>query len=70
LNEEYRRIKASVEKARVEITVHKTRGTFENLWNLLDREKPGAIHFSGHGLTAAEIKKENEAHQPFTCLSD
>jgi hypothetical protein len=31
---------------------------------------PGAIHFSGHGLTAGEIKKDNQNNQGFTMMTD
>jgi hypothetical protein len=49
--DEYRCIKDSVKKAKVEVVVHKVHGTFFNLRETLEKQRPGAIHFSGHGLT-------------------
>jgi len=57
--EEYKRIKDSVIKAKIEITVTKLHGTPSNFQKCLTDDRPGAIHFSGHGVTADEIKKEN-----------
>jgi hypothetical protein len=60
--EEYRKIKQSLKKAKIELTLHKVHGTVENLRKVLDQERPGIIHFSGHGVTAEQIKKENEGY--------
>jgi hypothetical protein len=55
-----------VKKARKEIVVHKIHGTFENLCDILERQRPGAIHFSGHGVTREMIRDENYKQQEFT----
>jgi len=34
-------------------------GTVENFREVLERERPGAIHFSGHGLSADQIRQQN-----------
>jgi hypothetical protein len=54
--EEYKRIKESVIRAKIEISVHKVHGTADNFHKCLDSERPGAIHFSGHGVTAENEK--------------
>ena len=55
--DEYRCIKQSVKKAKVEVTVHMVHGTFFNLRETLEKQRPGAIHFSGHGLTKEQIRE-------------
>ena len=34
-------------------------GTVKNFREVLERERPGAIHFSGHGLSADQIRQQN-----------
>lgn len=55
-----------MKKARKEIIVHKVHGTFANLQDILERQRPGAIHFSGHGVTKEEIREESLKMQDFT----
>lgn len=51
--EEYKLIKESVSHAQIELTVHKVHATHINFENkVLEEIRPGAIHFSGHGVTA------------------
>ena len=50
--------------------MHKVHGTFENFREVLERERPGAIHFSGHGLSAEEIRQQNRDHQAITLMTD
>jgi hypothetical protein len=53
-------IKESVNDAKIELTVHKVHATHINFENkVLEEIRPGAIHFSGHGVTAQEIRTEN-----------
>ena len=54
--EEYHRIKQSIKTSKIKITVHKVHGTPENLRQTLHKQRPGAIHFSGHGETAENIR--------------
>ena len=62
-------IKESLKAAKKEITVHKVHGTQYNFDTVLDKQRPGAIHFSGHGLTAAQIRQQNRDHSGVTFLS-
>jgi hypothetical protein len=49
-----------VSEAKIEVTVHKVHATHVNFeCKVLEEIRPGAIHFSGHGMTADEIKEEN-----------
>jgi hypothetical protein len=57
---EYRLIKDSLKRAKKEITVHKVHGTQFNFSEVLEKQRPGAIHFSGHGVTAEQIRKQNK----------
>jgi len=52
--EEYRRIRESVKKAKIEITVQKIHATKDTIGRVFRNDKPGAIHFSGHGITNEE----------------
>jgi len=53
---EYKLIKDSVSAAKKEVTMHKVHATLFNLQFILEHQRPGAIHFSGHGVTAEIIK--------------
>jgi len=50
--------------------VNKVHGTVHNFGTMLETEKPGAIHFSGHGVTKEEIQAENEKQKHQTLMSD
>ena len=50
--------------------MHKIHGTELNIRRVFNEYKPSAIHFSGHGLTAAEIRDENIKLKSFTLMSD
>ena len=54
---EFKMIENSVKKANVEIKVTKMLGTKKSLINLFKDERPGALHFSGHGVTRQFIKE-------------
>jgi hypothetical protein len=56
--EEFEIIKDTVKKQKVEIKLHKEHGTFKNLEDKLMELKPSGVHFSGHGVRAADIKNE------------
>ena len=68
--EEYDLIKETLVSSKKEINVIKMHGTTFNFDKLLAQDLPGAIHFSGHGLTADEIKKDNVNNQGFTMMTD
>ena len=68
--EEYKYIKESLKKAQKDVTLHKVLGTVYNLREVLEKNRPGAIHFSGHGMTAEEIKREHLSHQGATLMTD
>ena len=50
--------------------MHKIHGTEFNLRRIFIDQRPGAIHFSGHGITAEEIRAENVRMKSFTAQSD
>ena len=50
--------------------LHKVHGTPEKFAEMLEKQRPGAIHFSGHGVTAEQIRKENIKFKAFTLMSD
>jgi hypothetical protein len=44
--------------------------TLQNLTHFFKSHRPGAIHFSGHAVSAEDIRKENKSLQPLTDQSD
>ena len=68
--EEYQLIKDTLRKEKKEVILHKVHGTPEKFAEMLEKQRPGAIHFSGHGVTAEQIRKENYKFKAFTLMSD
>jgi hypothetical protein len=60
---EYSLIKESLKKSKKEVTMHKVHGTYVNFSEVLERQRPGAIHFSGHGVSAEKIRKWHMDHR-------
>ena len=60
----------SVKKAKVEVTVNKVHATVFNFREMLEIERQGAIHFSGHGVTRDEIRETNVKFKPATLMSN
>jgi len=60
---EYKIISSTIRKAKIEITMSKKHGTKQNFKKMIDKGKTRAIHFSGHAVTAAEIKANTLKHR-------
>jgi len=68
-NDEFTNIQKRLKQARVQIELHKTHGTIANLKMQLDKLKPRALHFSGHGVTAEHIYNEQMSLKQHTGMT-
>ena len=55
----YSHLKQSLITAQLDLHVTKTHGTPTSLKTTLSDQRPNAIHFVGHAITAASIKAQN-----------
>ena len=67
---EFAKLKSSVLKSGMEINLYKEWGTFENFETFLNKQKPSALHISGHGFLASYIMKELKDVQKIDHRSD
>ena len=73
---EFEIIQKTLNSAKVQVCLHKIHGTLDltqktnNLNLQLEKLKPGALHFSGHGVTAEEIEADNRKFMRNTMMSE